>query len=130
MEEGFARFAHTVSLLVEAGAALLIAIGAADALGTTLRRAFGRQRLGLADKKTIWLRFAAWLMLALEFELAADVVRSAISPTWSELGQLAAIATIRTVLNYFLTRDMRELGELRPPSDARPAEATTEAPLH
>jgi uncharacterized membrane protein len=47
----------------------------------------------------------------LQFELAADVVRSAISPTWSDIGQLGAIAAIRTVLNYFLERDIKEFEE-------------------
>ena len=38
--------------------------------------------------------------------LAADIVRSAIAPTWNDIGQLAAIAAIRTFLNYFLERDL------------------------
>ena len=54
----------------------------------------------------VWLRFGVWLLLGLEFELAADVVRSAISPSWSQIGQLAAIAVIRTFLNYFLEKDV------------------------
>jgi uncharacterized membrane protein len=51
------------------------------------------------------------LILGLEYELAADVIRSAISPTWNEIGQLAAIAVIRTFLNYFLERDVEEFAE-------------------
>jgi len=57
-------------------------------------------------RKEVWLRFAGWLVLGLEFELAADVVRTAISPTWNEIAQLAAIAGIRTFLNLFLERDL------------------------
>lgn len=52
-----------------------------------------------------------WLILGLEFELAADIVRSAISPSWSDIGQLGAIAAIRTVLNYFLEKDIKEFEE-------------------
>jgi uncharacterized membrane protein len=52
-------------------------------------------------------QFARWI-LALEFALAADIVRTAIAPTWDGIGHLAAIAVIRTVLNYFLERDMAE----------------------
>ena len=52
---------------------------------------------------------ATWLLLALEFELAADVVRTAIAPTWDDVGQLAAIAAIRTVLNYSLEKDIEKL---------------------
>jgi uncharacterized membrane protein len=47
-----------------------------------------------------------WLLLALEFALAADIIRSAISPSWGDIGQLAAIAAIRTFLNYFLEKDL------------------------
>jgi uncharacterized membrane protein len=54
------------------------------------------------------VRFGVWLMLGLEFELAADIIRSAISPNWTDIGQLAAIAAIRTVLNYFLEKDIME----------------------
>lgn len=47
------------------------------------------------------------LAFSLELLLAADILRTAISPTWDEIGQLAAIATIRTALNYFLERDLK-----------------------
>jgi uncharacterized membrane protein len=59
----------------------------------------------------VFIRLGSWLLLGLEFALAADIVRTAISPTWVELGQLAAIAGIRTVLNYFLERDIEKLAE-------------------
>lgn len=36
------------------------------------------------------------LALALEFELAADILRTAIAPTWNEIGQFAAIIVLRT----------------------------------
>ena len=51
--------------------------------------------------------FAGWLVLALEFLLAADILKTAISPTWTDIGQLAAIAAIRTFLNYSLAHDLR-----------------------
>ena len=49
-----------------------------------------------------------WLLLGLEFELAADIIRSVISPTWKDIGELGAIAVIRTFLNYFLEKDLEE----------------------
>lgn len=57
-------------------------------------------------KEEVRLRLARWLALALEFELGADILRTAVAPTWSELGQLAAIATIRTALNFFLQQEI------------------------
>jgi len=47
-----------------------------------------------------------WLLLGLEFELAADIIGSVVSPTWQEVGKLGAIAVIRTFLNYFLEKDL------------------------
>jgi uncharacterized membrane protein len=52
-----------------------------------------------------------WLILGLEFMLAADIVRRAISPAWQQIGQLAAIAVIRTFLNYFLEKDIEKYAE-------------------
>ena len=62
-------------------------------------------------KKDVWRRFGMWLLLGLEFELAADIVRSVISPSWLEIAQLGAIAVIRTFLNYFLEKDLESSGE-------------------
>jgi len=45
----------------------------------------------------------------LEFQLAADVLSTVLSPSWQELGQLAVVATIRTALNHFLTQELRSL---------------------
>jgi uncharacterized membrane protein len=65
------------------------------------------------------------LLLALEFMLAADIVRTAIAPTWQQIGQLAAIAAIRTFLSYFLEVDLERSGrtELAAPAQARHAAA-------
>ncbi len=49
---------------------------------------------------------ARGLSLALEFQLAADIVGTAISPDWEQVGKLAAVAAIRTFLNYFLQREL------------------------
>ena len=52
------------------------------------------------------MSLARWLLLGLEFMLAADIVRTVISPSWNDIGKLAAIAVIRTFLNFFLERDL------------------------
>ncbi|WP_346533604.1 DUF1622 domain-containing protein [Micromonospora sp. DPT] len=64
----------------------------------------------------IRLSLGRFLALGLEFQLAADILRTAVSPTFDQIGQLAAIATIRTALNYFLRREIaqeqRQVGEI------------------
>ena len=49
------------------------------------------------------------LALALEFLLAADIVATAVTPSWQSIGLLAAIAGIRTFLNHFLHREIKDL---------------------
>jgi uncharacterized membrane protein len=56
----------------------------------------------------IRLVLARYLALALEFHLGADIISTAVAPTWDQIGKLAAIAFIRTALNYFLSREMKE----------------------
>ena len=54
------------------------------------------------------LTFSRYLVLGLEFQLAADIVRTAVKPSWTDLGVLATVAAIRTFLNFFLQREMKE----------------------
>jgi uncharacterized membrane protein len=56
--------------------------------------------------------FGGWLVVALEFQLAADIVSTIISPTAAHLIELGAIAVIRTFLNYFLGRELSEEKEV------------------
>lgn len=112
MEELFKEVAGYIALGVEVVAALVIAYGAGEAVfGLLFRRTRPHNLHPFADKKAVWQRFGVWLLLGLEFELAADIVRSAIAPTWEQIGQLAAIAAIRTFLNYFLEKDVEKSAE-------------------
>jgi uncharacterized membrane protein len=110
MEEIFKDFASKVALAMEVVAALIIAYGGASSL---VRLIILRTKTGppFHNRRRVFIEFGAWLILGLEFELAADIIRSAISPSWKDIGQLAAIAVIRTFLNYFLEKDVREFSE-------------------
>ena len=105
MEEMFKAIAQSVALGAELAATLLIAIGCIGALLRVVGMVVLKQT-HVRTIKDIWLRLAGWILLALEFTLAADIVRTSISPTWEDLGKLAAIAAIRTVLSIFLERDL------------------------
>jgi uncharacterized membrane protein len=106
-----------VALGLEVCAMAFIAVGAIESVYGLIRRVSPLrhpQATSAVRKKEIWVWFATWLLLALEFELAADVLRTAISPTWDDVGQLAAIAAIRTGLNYFLEKDIDKYGQAQP----------------
>ena len=60
----------------------------------------------------IRLTLARYLALALEFQLGADILATAIAPSWDTIGKLGAIAIIRTVLNYFLSKEMEKEEEI------------------
>jgi uncharacterized membrane protein len=67
-------------------------------------------RLDGIERRGIWLQYARWLVAGLTFQLAADIIETSIHSDWQSIGRIAAIAAIRTFLNYFLERD---LGEIR-----------------
>ncbi len=105
LEQHFNAIASYVALIVESGAVFVVTFGALQAILSLLKVIFNGQANGLAGRE-IWLRFATWILLALEFALAADILRTAVAPTWNDIGKLAVIAVIRTMLNYFLAKDI------------------------
>ncbi|MEH0974824.1 DUF1622 domain-containing protein [Micromonospora sp. CPCC 205546] len=91
---------------VEVAGAAVIFVGAAWA---ALRFVVeGLRHRSAAVFTPIRLSLGRFLTLGLEFQLAADILRTAVSPTFAQIGQLAAIAAIRTALNYFLGREIRQ----------------------
>lgn len=115
-----------VSTLTEGVAAFVIAIAVVEGVGrTALLLVPGLTPAGASAsheaKEDIRLRLGRWLALALEFLLAADILRTAVAPSWSEIGQLAAIATIRTALNFFLQLEIDKAEQRKAPPPAEPA---------
>ena len=103
MEELFDSFARAAGSIVEAVAVLTVFYGSVEAFIELLPVA-ARPRATHGERKAIWRRYGVWLLLGLEFEFAADIIGSVVSPTWQEVGKLGAIAVIRTFLNYFLEK--------------------------
>ena len=95
-----------LKLGVEATGAAVIAIGVVVAV-TQLLRAAARRRWPI-DFSAVRFTLARYLALALEFQLGADILGTAVAPSWDKILQLGAIAVIRTALNYFLMLEMRE----------------------
>ena len=95
---------------VEAAGAIVIFAGAAVAFGRFLMVSFRRE--GMAPFAPVRLDLGRFLALGLEFQLAADILRTAITPGFTQLAQLAAIAAIRTALNFFLGREIKEQRQL------------------
>jgi uncharacterized membrane protein len=112
LEDLLHQAAHTLSLLAEMAVVLIVAWGAAEALFKTVRHML-LSREDLGARRGIWLGFAAWILLALEFALAADILQTAIAPSWEDIAMLGAIAAIRTALNWFLAKDITHFASPR-----------------
>lgn len=111
--DGFVvQLSDWAELLADLVAVLVVTFGTIDAFVRVLRVALTPKTTHGA-RKAIWRNYGMWLLLGLEFELAADIIGSVATPTWEEVGILGAIAVIRTFLNYFLGRDLAEAGEAR-----------------
>lgn len=106
MQSTLKILAEHTGLVLDIITVLMVAAGAALAV-VGLGRHFlvQKQPMGPAIR-AVWLQFAAWILISLEFALGADIVRTAIAPTWDEIGQLGVIAAIRTGLGFFLDRDI------------------------
>ena len=94
-----------LKLIVETTGAVIIAIGVVLAIYEFLKTLVSKQA---QDYTRIRLLLARYLALALEFQLGADILSTAITPTLDQILTLGAIAVIRTGLNYFLSREMEQ----------------------
>ena len=96
--------------LTEAISALIIAIGVVHAAVLIPTLAFPAARRDVVRRldlrENIRLKLGRWLALALEFQLAADILKTAVAPTWDDIGKVAAIIALRTLLNFFLEREI------------------------
>lgn len=93
---------------IHALALMLVVFGTLQAFVHSVRAMFNPSTTGRLFHAA-YIQFARWLVAALTFQLAADIIESAFSTSWEEVGRLAVIAAIRTFLNYFLERDLAEL---------------------
>jgi uncharacterized membrane protein len=115
-----------LELIVEACGAVVIIIGALWAFGRFLWT--GVRRRDTSAFVPVRLTLGRFLALGLEFQLASDILTTAVAPTFEEIAKLAAIATIRTALNFFLGREIeqerRQLAEQERSGAPDPADTT------
>ena len=108
--------------LINWAALIVIVVGAVEAFFQGARAMFASAD-GHVDPD-VWLRLGRWLVAGLTFQLAADILETAVTMNWEEVARLAAIAAIRTFLNFFLERD---LGEARRRRDEPAADRSSGA---
>lgn len=101
LEAGVIAVADGIQVVFEAASVLVVALGGvAFFVALVSSRTAGR---AAHARRTL----ARYLVIALELQLAADIIATATNPSLQELGKLAAIAVIRTFLNYFLVLELK-----------------------
>ncbi len=105
MEEFALNTTITISHAVEILAAIIIGVAVLQVVFTYFRLLF--QPLGSITKEEIRVKFGSSVAVSLELLLGADVLATAVAPSWDDIGKLAAIAVLRTALNYFLERELK-----------------------
>lgn len=106
MEQIAKEVTINVSHAVEIFAAVIIGIAVIKALYNY----FSLLKSAKISKETIRVQFGSSVAVSLELLLGADVLATAVAPSWDDIGKLAAIAIIRTLLNYFLERELKQMG--------------------
>jgi uncharacterized membrane protein len=100
---------NIIGLGLNAIGALVTVWGIAISFVDFLRKEITGSEDRSAANERIRLKLGSYLVLALEFFIASDIVKTVVTPTWEGLGILGAIIVIRTILSYFLTRDLKKV---------------------
>ena len=108
MQEWLTVIAGHAIMSMHAMALLVVVFGTVQAFVRSVRAMFKPSATG-TQFQTGYIHYARWLVAGLTFQLAADIIETAFSPSWDEIGRLAAISVIRTFVNYFLERDLAEM---------------------
>jgi uncharacterized membrane protein len=116
---------ETAVLGIDTMALIIIVFGTLEAFVAGLLAMIAGTSTGF-QKREIWLRYGRTLVAGLTFQLAADILESAVTTDWEAVGRLAAIAVIRTFLNYFLERDLADVRERQLLSAQERTEASRE----
>src|SRR6516165_3160584 len=106
MREWLGVISEPVIAAIDAIALLAVVVGTAEVSVKVVRAMI--KPLGTQEASIVWQRYARWLVAALTFQLAADIIETSISTSWQTIGRVGAIAVIRTFLNYFLERDVEQ----------------------
>jgi len=104
------KVVQIVYLIISALAAVVVILGVVQAMGrfTLLKLSSGNIDSSISENEAIRQHLGAHLLLGLEIFIAADIISSVVSPSWQKVGMLAAIVGIRTILSYFLRKELRQ----------------------
>lgn len=117
MEEVLREAVSYVLVVIDGIGAFIVAVGVLSAFGAYL---LSELRIRPRSYEDVRLSLGRFLALGLEFQLGADILGTAVSPSFAEIGKLGAIAGIRTVLNFFLAQDLSRARASNDPGSTEP----------
>src|SRR6187455_25963 len=109
MKEWLIFASEQAIVFIDTLALVIIVVGSVEAFVRGLQVMLGSRKGH--EQRDVWLRYARWLIAGLTFQLAADIIETSIRTDWESIARVAAIAVIRTFLNYFLEKDFADLRE-------------------
>ena len=98
---------NNISFVLNIIGAMIILFGVLIAILDFVKKEIFAGENRIKMNEAIRIRLGSYLVLGLELFIAGDIVKTIITPTWESLGMLGAIVVIRTILSYFLTKDLR-----------------------
>ncbi|MBB4659838.1 DUF1622 domain-containing protein [Parvularcula dongshanensis] len=111
------------SFVVEFVAAVILLIGAARFLLIVVTMGLSRREHLSRALQAARLRLGAYILAGLEFLIVADILFTIVNRTLQDLVALAIVASVRTLISYFLGRELAELRESDRPGAAETAKS-------
>jgi len=111
MEEAAKIITVYVGHAVEILAAVIIGLAVIRTIMNYMQSV--RKTSYVLSKEEIRVQFGSSVAVSLELLLGADVLATAVAPSWDDIGKLAAIAILRTALNYFLEKELKHMNAMR-----------------
>jgi len=115
MEHGLLIAVSYVIPVIEACGAVVIVL---EVVRTFVRYVLYFVQRKDIDVRSLRHRLGQAMVTGLEFQVAADILRTATAPTWNDILLLAALIALRTVLNFVLEQELKNLGTDEPEEDA------------
>ncbi|MEW6492594.1 MAG: DUF1622 domain-containing protein [Cyanobacteriota bacterium] len=97
-----------LAVAAEFAAAFIIGLGIIQGTVSYVRLLFSRSHRRSEAIESIRLQLGRVLTLGLEFAVASDILRTTVAPTRRDILNLGSIVLLRTLLNYFLEREIQE----------------------
>ncbi len=114
LDEGIREILSYLVPLVESFGVLVIMVGALRTITKYLRSCIGHTNQRMTSLRN---QLGQSMVMGLEFLVAADILRTALAPTWNDMLLLASLVGLRTILNYFMERELKALDADAPSSD-------------